>query len=267
MKFSPNLTLLFTEVPFLERFSAARQAGFSTVEFQFPYDYTVEDVQNAVKDSGVQVVLFNLPAGDWVSGERGIAVQQEKQREFREGVERAMIYAEALQCQQLNCLAGKREEGTTEAGMLEVLRDNLSYAATRLHSIGASLVVEPCNTADIPSFFLNSIDKALAVIDQVNSQEQGQARPVGLQLDFYHVQRMQGELLRTYERCYSHVRHIQIADNPGRHEPGTGEIHYLNVLRSVAQSGYQGYIGLEYIPAISTDESLQSCYDLFKALE
>jgi hydroxypyruvate isomerase len=250
LKFAANLTMLYGEVPFLERFARARASGFGAVEFLFPYEAGLEAVRAALADNGLRVVLFNLPAGDWGRGERGIAILPDRRREFREGVEEAIRYALALGSRQLNCLAGKLPPGLDRQEAAAVLEENVAYAADRLAEHGLTLLVEPINTFDIPGFFLPTPDAALEVLRRVG-------RPnVRIQFDFYHVQRAQGELIATFRRVRDHVAHVQIADNPGRHQPGTGEIHYPNVFRALEDAGYGGYIGLEYVPEGTTEESL-----------
>lgn len=249
MRFSPNLTMLYTEVPFIERFGMARGSGFDAVEFQLPYAHEANEVKNAVAEANLSVALFNLPAGDWANGERGIAVLPDRREEFRDGVAQAIEYAQALGCTKLNCLSGKLPDGVTAAEAWQVFLENVRYAAPALDKYGITLLVEPCNSFDIPGFFLDDINAAMKLIQEAECSN------LGLQFDFYHVQRMQGELLNTFHRCSPVISHIQIADNPGRHEPNTGEIHYEHVLRAVEQSGYNGYVGLEYIPSTTTTSS------------
>lgn len=249
MRFSPNLTMLFTEAPFVERFGLARANGFDAVEFQLPYAHEAHELERAISDAKLNVALFNLPAGDWANGDRGIAVDPSRREEFRSGVAQAVEYAQALRCTQLNCLAGKLPDGVNSEEAWQVLLENVRYAASTLQSYGITLLVEPCNSYDIPGFFLNSIDAGMKLIEEAGSSN------LRLQFDFYHAQRMQGELLNTFHRCSSVISHVQIADNPGRHEPTTGEIHYANVLQAVQRSGYSGYVGLEYIPSSTTTDS------------
>ena len=257
-RFSANLTMLFTEVPFLERFARARKAGFRQVEFQFPYDFDLDDVQSAVRESDQQVVLFNLPAGHWNEGERGIAVLPDRQTEFKEGVERALEYALATDCRKLNCLAGKLPANVSEREAWQVLKENVAYAAGELNKHGIRLLVEPCNSFDIPGFFLDSVKAARLLLNEVGREN------LGIQFDFYHVQRMQGELMATFADLKDEVGHIQIADTPGRHQPGTGEINYRFVLDTVQKMGYQGVVGLEYIPLGTSEDSLQWLTDYLR---
>lgn len=250
LRFSANLTMLYSEVPFLERFAKAKAAGFQAVEFQFPYSVPPETIRQAQEESGLQVVLFNLPAGNFEQGERGIAIYPDRRTEFREGVDQAIRYADALGCTRLNCLVGKLTESLTSDDIWSVLCENLFYAAGRLEEKGIALLVEPVNRYDIPGFFLSDIGTARRLLQEVGHSN------LRIQYDFYHVQRMQGELLGTFAELQSAVGHVQIADNPGRHQPGTGEINYPNIFKFIRESGYSGYIGLEYIPLGDTDKSL-----------
>ncbi len=249
LRFTPNLTMLFTEHAFLDRFAAARDAGFTHVELQFPYAHPPEAVAGAARRAGVEVVLFNLPAGDWRGGERGIAALAGREGEFRAGVDQALRYAEALGTQKLNALAGvvpaaKRREA------LDVLDANLRVAVEALQTRGVSLVVEAINGYDVPGFLLQVAGDLEAVLQRLEPLE---AR---MQLDVYHLQRSQGELVGTITRHLPRIGHVQIADVPGRHEPGTGEIRYDFVLDALEGLGYEGFVGLEYLPATGTLASL-----------
>ncbi|MDE2268405.1 MAG: TIM barrel protein, partial [Betaproteobacteria bacterium] len=219
-QFAANLTMLFTEEPFIDRFEAAAKAAFKAVEFLFPYAHTAQQVRNAAQQAGVQIVLHNLPAGDWDAGERGIACLPDRVNEFREGVARAIEYATALGVTQLNCLAGKAPAGADPAELRATLVGNLRYAAGQLAAHGIRLLIEPINTFDIPGFYLHGTAQALALMDEVGSDN------LFLQYDIYHMQRMEGELAATMQKHLPRIAHIQLADNPGRNEPGTGEINY-----------------------------------------
>lgn len=249
-KFAANLTMLFNEVEFLDRFDAAADAGFSGVEFLFPYDYEAGDIAERLRRSGLALVLHNLPAGDWAAGERGIACHPDRTDEFREGVGRAAEYAAALGCGQVNCLAGIRPAGVSEADAEATLVGNLAFAASELQAVGVRLLIEPINTIDIPGFMLNYPEQARRIIERVGSDN------LFLQHDIYHMQIMQGDLARGIERNLDIIRHMQIADNPGRHEPGTGEINYRYLFNFIDRVGYDGWIGCEYAPAGGTDEGL-----------
>lgn len=249
-RFSANLSLLFTEYPLLERFEAAARAGFEAVELQFPYEFPPEQIAEARERVGLPLVLHNLPAGDWAAGERGIACHPERVDAFRAGLERAVVYAQALQCPRLNCLAGIVPAGVDPAQARATFVDNLRHAAGVLGEAGLELLIEPINTFDIPGFFLNRSAQALAIIDAVGADN------LRLQFDLYHAQRMEGELAGTLSRHLARIGHIQIADNPGRHEPGSGEIRYPFLFAHLDALGYTGWVGAEYVPAGGTEEGL-----------
>jgi hydroxypyruvate isomerase len=249
-RFAANLTMLFTELPFLERFAAARAAGFGAVEYLFPYEHPKEELAARLRALGLKQVLHNLPAGDWAAGERGIACHPNRTDEFRAGVDRAITYAHALDCGQLNCLAGKLPAGVSRELAQATLAANLRYAADTLRTAGIRLLVEPINTYDIPGFFLNRTEQAIALIEEVGSDN------LLLQYDVYHAQRSEGELAATLQRYLPQIGHIQIADNPGRNEPGTGEIHFPFLFRHLDALGWKGYIGCEYKPRGSTLDGL-----------
>ncbi|MDP2132405.1 MAG: hydroxypyruvate isomerase [Sulfuritalea sp.] len=249
-KFAANLTMLFNEVPFLERFDQAAQAGFEAVEFLFPYDYPVEDLQGALKRNKLQLVLHNLPAGNWAAGERGIACDPGRMQEFRDGIDLAITYAAALGVKQLNCLAGIKPTKVAEDEARRTLVDNLKYAAPRLKAAGIKLLIEPINSFDIPGFFLNRTRQALDIIATTGSDN------IFIQYDIYHMQRMEGELAKTIEYNLAQIAHFQLADNPGRNEPGTGEINYPFLFAFLDRIGYEGWIGCEYKPATSTKAGL-----------
>jgi len=249
-KFAANLTMLFTEEPFIDRFEAAARAGFKAVEFLFPYAHGAQQVRNAAVEAGVQIVLHNLPAGDWDAGERGIACLPERVAEFRDGVALAIDYAKTLGVTQLNCLAGKAPAGADPAVLHATLIDNLRYAAGQLGRHGIRLLIEPINTFDIPGFYLNHTQQAIDLIDAVGSDK------LFLQYDIYHMQRMEGELAATLQKHLPRIAHVQLADNPGRHEPGTGEINYRFLFAHLDRIGYGGWIGCEYKPKTTTTAGL-----------
>jgi hydroxypyruvate isomerase len=238
-----NLSLLYPELPFLDRFAVAARSGFRAVEFQFPYAFAVADIAQRLKAHRVQLVLHNLPAGDWAAGERGIACHPERVDEFRAGVQQALAYARVLGTPRMNCLAGIWPAGVSREAVQATLVANLRHAATALQAAGIALLVEPINTFDIPGFFVHRTDQALALLDEVGHPN------VKLQYDMYHAQRMEGELAGTLARHLGRIGHIQLADNPGRHEPGTGEINFRFLLRELDRLGYTGHVGCEYIPA------------------
>ncbi|TFZ05192.1 hydroxypyruvate isomerase [Ramlibacter henchirensis] len=249
-KFAANLTMLFTEVPFLDRFERAAQAGFTAVEFLFPYDYPAGEIRRRLEANRLSLVLHNLPAGDWAAGERGIASHPDRIEEFRIGVGQAIRYAQELGVRQLNCLAGKAPAGVPASVLHDTLVANLRHAAGRLHKAGINLLVEPINTFDIPQFHLCRTSQALDLIDEVGAPN------LLLQYDVYHAQRMEGELAATLARALPKIGHVQVADNPGRNEPGTGEIDYRFLFRHLDRIGYAGWVGCEYKPAASTEAGL-----------
>jgi len=249
-RFAANLTMLFTELPFMERFAAARAAGFDSVEYLFPYAYPKEQLAQALRGNGLKQVLHNLPAGDWDAGERGIACHPDRVAEFRAGVARAIEYATALGCPQVNCLAGKLPAGVTREQAHATFVGNLAFAASALKEAGIRLLIEPINHFDIPGFFLTRTDQALAILDEVGSDN------LFIQYDIYHAQRMEGELGATLQKNLARIGHIQLADNPGRNEPGTGEINYSWLFRHIDAIGYRGTIGCEYKPKTTTAEGL-----------
>lgn len=249
-KFSANLSMLFTEHAFLDRFEPAAKAGFKAVEFLFPYAFSAADIKARLDSHGLQLVLHNLPAGDWEAGERGIACHPDRVEEFRSGVVKAITYAKALGVGQLNCLAGKAPQGVADAVLRQTFVENLSYAAAELKKAGLRLLIEPINTFDIPGFYLNRTAQALDILDEVGADN------AFVQYDIYHAQRMEGELAGTLQTCLPRIGHIQLADNPGRHEPGTGEINYAFLFAQLDRLGYGGWIGCEYKPAGTTEAGL-----------
>ena len=253
-KFSANLSMLFTEVPFLDRFARAANAGFSAVEFLFPYAYSAQEIKQRLDAQGLKLVLHNLPAGDWDAGERGIACLPDRIDEFRAGVARAIDYATTLGVGQLNCLAGKAPIGADDAVLRQTFVANLKFAAAELKQAGLNLLIEPINSFDIPGFYLNRTAQAIAILDQVASD--GKTDNAFVQYDIYHAQRMEGELAATLQKQLPRIAHIQLADNPGRNEPGTGEINYAFLFAHLDRIGYAGWIGCEYKPATTTEAGL-----------
>jgi hydroxypyruvate isomerase len=249
-RFAANLTMMFTELPFLDRFEAAAKAGFKAVEFLFPYAFDAEEIQQRLDDNGLTLILHNLPAGDWDAGERGIACHPDRVGEFRAGVGRAMAYAQALGVQQLNCLAGKAPAGVAEEVLRTTFVENLRHAASALKSAGLKLLIEPVNTFDIPGFYLNRTAQAAGILVDVGADN------AFIQYDIYHAQRMEGELAATVQKHLPRISHIQLADNPGRNEPGTGEINYPFLFAHLDRIGYDGWIGCEYKPATTTQAGL-----------
>lgn len=249
-KFAANLTMLFNEVPFLDRFAAAKKAGFGGVEYLFPYDFEKGVLAEQLHQYGLTQVLHNLPAGNWGAGERGIAILPNRVAEFRDGVSRAVEYAKALDCRQVNCLAGIVPEGADPVKLRAVFVENLRYAADALAKHNIKLLIEPINTRDIPGFFLNGTEQAIQIISEVGSEN------LFVQYDIYHMQIMEGDLAMTMKKHLDRIAHIQLADNPGRNEPGTGEINYPFLFRTLDEIGYRGWIGCEYKPKTTTLEGL-----------
>ncbi|MFN0163951.1 MAG: hydroxypyruvate isomerase [Burkholderiales bacterium] len=249
-RFAANLTMLFNEVPFMERFAAARAAGFDAVEYLFPYEFAKDALAAELERHGMQQVLFNLPAGNWAAGERGIACHPDRVGEFQEGVGRAIEYARALKCPQMNCLAGIPLQGVARDKAEETFVANLRFAATQLKQAGLRLVIEPINYFDIPGFLVNTTRQGLDLISRTGSDN------VFLQYDIYHMQRMEGELANTIKANLPMIKHIQLADNPGRNEPGSGEINYGFLFRYLDEIGYDGWIGCEYKPKSTTQAGL-----------
>jgi len=249
-RFAANLSMLFTEVPFLDRFERAAQAGFSAVEVQFPYEAPAATIRDRLVANGLKMVLHNLPGGDTAAGDRGIACHPARVDEFRAGVATAIEYGTTLGVPQLNCLSGIAPEDVTAATLRRTFVENLRYAAPRLKAAGLKLLIEPINNFDVPGFWLNNTPKAIGVIDEVGSDN------VFVQYDVYHAQRYEGELASTLTKYLPHIAHIQIADNPGRNEPGTGEINYAFLFAHLRRIGYSGFVGAEYKPAGSTEAGL-----------
>ena len=249
-QFAANLTMLYNEVPFLERFELAANSGFKAVEFLFPYAYEAVEIKNKLEQNQLKLVLHNLPAGDWDAGDRGSACNPDRVEEFRAGVAKAIEYAKVLGVPQLNCLAGKMQPGISEQLLHDTFVENLQFAAAVLKKSQLKLLIEPINTFDIPGFFLSTTQQALDILSEVDADN------LFVQYDIYHAQRMEGELSNTIEKNLSKIAHIQLADNPGRNEPGTGEINYPHLFKLLDRIGYQGWIGCEYKPATTTDAGL-----------
>ena len=242
-KFAANLSMMFQDLAFLDRFSAAASAGFKGVEFLFPYDHPAEEVAKAATDAGVEVALFNLPPGDWTKGERGFAAMPGRQNDFDEALNKAMFYAEALGCNRLHCMAGLVTENMDLAEARATYISNLTKAGDKLASSGRMALIEPINTRDVPGYFINYQQDAHDILSNVKRAN------VKVQMDFYHVQIMEGDLaMRAQQYIGPNVGHIQIAGVPERHEPDIGEINYPYVFALLDKLGYDGWIGCEYRP-------------------
>jgi hydroxypyruvate isomerase len=250
IKLAANLTMMFNEVPFLERFSAAAACGFKAVEFLFPYDYQPREVAAALEDARLTQALFNLPPGDWAGGERGIASLPGREREFAESLDTALEYAAALRCSRLHVMAGLRASGSSIEETERVYEANLRLAASRCAQRKIDVVIEPINHRDIPAYYLNTTRQAIAVIDRVAAPN------LKLQLDLYHVQITEGDLAHRIRSLAGRFEHVQIAGNPDRNEPDRGEVNYAYVLDVLDATGYDGWIGCEYRPKAGTREGL-----------
>jgi hydroxypyruvate isomerase len=245
-RLAANLTMLFGEVGFPDRFEAAAGAGFRAVEYLFPYPYEPQVLREQLRAHGLEQVLHNLPAGNWAAGERGIACLPDRVDEFKAGVAQAIKYATALDCSRVNCLAGIAPPGLSAAAARDTLVRNLRYAAPLLGAAGVTLLIEPINTRDIPGFFLNGTAQTMEIIEAVGSEN------LYLQYDVYHMTIMEGAVAETIERLLPRIAHMQLADVPGRHEPGTGDIDFPALFGAIDRLGYSGWIGCEYVPAAGT---------------
>jgi hydroxypyruvate isomerase len=252
LRFAANLSMLFQEHSFLNRFNAASKEGFEFVEFLFPYGYHVNDLKSALDEHGLRQVLFNLPPGDWDAGERGIACLPSRKDEFRRGLELAMRYAVDLQVPQINCLAGLQPLDIPESLAMDTFLENLDFAANQLASINVKLVFEAINSRiDMPGFFIDTLDKSRHVLRALNNPN------IGFQFDLYHMQIMHGDLIKNLQAMWHDVSHIQFADTHGRHEPGTGDIDFESVFTEIKHLGYEGFVSAEYRPKTDTVSSLE----------
>lgn len=244
-RLAANLSMMFNEVPFLDRFAAAAKAGFTGVEYLFPYDFAAADIKARLADNGLTQVLFNMPPGDWAAGERGLASLPGRQAEFRDGVARALEYAAALDGKLMHAMAGIPKD-TNPVTAAAVYAANLAWAAEKAHAQGVKIVIEPINHRDMPGFHLNTMAQGAAVVDAIGRDR------LGLQFDVYHCQVTEGDITKRMETLLPVIAHMQIADVPARNEPGTGEIGWDFVLRRMDELGYTGWVGCEYRPAGDT---------------
>jgi len=248
VKFSANVSILFKEVPFLERFGRAKEAGFSAVEFWWPSQEDLGEVEAAIGDAGLSVALFNFDAGDMPAGERGLVSDPERVEQFRENVPVALDLAWRLGCRRMNVLVGHEKDGMGREEQLALARENFTFAADAAREAGVTVMVEAVNTFENGPYLLHTTGQAVEFVKGVGREN------VKIQHDFYHMQRMEGNLVATLRENIGHIGHIQVADSPGRGEPGTGEIHYPYVLAELEDLGYDGYVGLEYNPTTGTTE-------------
>ncbi len=248
--FSANFNFLFNEVPFMERFAAAAKAGFKNVEFMFPYDYDQNEIKKQLEQNGLKLVLFNIPAGNWAEGDRGLAADPLRKAEFKEGVGKAIEAAKLLDVPRVNCLVGKVNGEQDSDAVMENLMDNISYAADEFVKVGLDLMIEPINHFDIPGFYLNTTDQVNKIINEL-----GRAN-IYIQYDIYHAEREGEDHDMILKRYFNKIGHIQVADNPGRNEPGTGVVRFKGILDTLDKMGYKGYIGMEYKPSGLTEDSL-----------
>ncbi|MGE4043697.1 MAG: 2-oxo-tetronate isomerase [Acetobacteraceae bacterium] len=245
-RFAANLSMMFNEVPFLDRFAAARKAGFEGVEFLFPYDHPAAEIRARLAGEGLTQALFNMPPGDWANGERGLASLPGRQSEFREAVKRALDYAATLDCRHVHCMAGIVPSDVAPGTAASLYAANLAWAVEQAAPAGVKLVIEPINARDMPGYFLNNQAQAAAIIEAIGHDR------LGLQFDVYHVQVTEGDITKRMEKYMPVIAHIQIADVPARNEPGTGEIGWSYVFQRMDELGYQGWVGCEYRPAGET---------------
>ncbi|MGE0152398.1 MAG: hydroxypyruvate isomerase family protein [Reyranellaceae bacterium] len=259
MRFAANLSFLFPEFEFLERFAAAREAGFAAVEFFFPEEVELGALVQAKEETGLDIALMNLPMGDRAAGDRGLACLPDRVPEFRRAVDRGITLARALRCPRLHAVAGVVPRGSDRARYLDTLVDNLQYAADRAAAHGIAITLEPINSRDIPGFIVNRSSEAIEILDRAD-------RPnLLLQYDLYHAQVMEGDLIPTIERLFHRIGHMQFADTPGRHEPGTGEINFATVFSAIERLGYGGYIAAEYRPSTARTEDSLAWFQPYRA--
>ena len=249
-RFAANVSMMFNEVPFLDRFDRARAAGFEAVEFLFPYEHPAAEIRARLDEAGLSVVLFNAAPGDWARGEKGLAAMPGREAEFRDAMARALDYAGVLGCPRLHVMSGLAPAGVPRDRLMATLAANLVWAAERCNAQGVRPVVEPINHRDMPGYVLNTTAQGAALVEAI-----GPGR-IGLQFDLYHTQVTEGDITRRFEALLPLIDHAQVADTPGRHEPGTGEVNWPYVFDRIDAMGYRGWIGCEYRPAGATEDGL-----------
>ncbi|WP_116134358.1 2-oxo-tetronate isomerase [Tropicimonas sp. IMCC34043] len=250
VRIAANLTMMFTEVPFLDRFARAANAGFEAVEFLFPYDYPLAEVKAQLDRNGLKLTLINAFAGDWAGGERGFAARPGKQTAFDASVAQALDYATALGCPRIHVMSGLTGGEPDRAACEAVWVENMRSAADKAARAGLDISIEPLNTRDMPGYFISHQDETLALIDRLDR------RNVLLQFDVYHAQIMDGDITRRIERLKGAYGHVQIASVPDRHEPDEGELDYTHVFAAFDRVGFDGYLGCEYNPRGLTEDGL-----------
>lgn len=250
LRFDANLTTMYSGMPLLEAMAAARADGFTAIECRSPFSEPKEEVAETLAELGLTLVQFNCPMGDFLAGERGIACLPGREDDFRASIALTIEYAQVLGCGQVNCIAGLMPAAARYEDVEAVLVENLKFAARRLADAGVRLQIEAVNPLDNHGTFLTTTDQFERIHDRVGDDN------LYLQFDFYHMQVVQGDLIRTYERLKDRINHVQVADNPGRHEPGTGEINYAFIFSELERLGYSGWVGCEYVPATIAREGL-----------
>lgn len=255
-RLAANLSTMFTELPFLERFDAAAHAGFRFVEFQFPYAYNFSDIGAAIEAAGVELVMHNFPLGDRDAGERGLAVCRQPER-FQQSVALGLRAAQALGTPRMNCLAGIDAGSSDNNGLRDTMIANFGYAAAKLGEDGRDLLIEPLNDRDMPGFALNRAADVLILLDEIVAEN------AYLQLDIYHAGMMGEDIVEIIEAAVERIGHVQFADMPGRHEPGSGDIDFGRIFDCLVANGYPGKLGCEYVPRGETQTGLAWRADLF----
>lgn len=248
-QFAVNVSTIFTEVPFIERFQKAKEHGFTYVECQFPYSVTVDLLKNELQKLQLSLVLINMPPGSWENGDRGLAIDEKRRDEFKKSVDQAIHYAENLGVKRIHCMAGIMNNDTARSKHKDIYMENLLYASKQLAQHELTLLIEPINQIDMPNYFLSSLEAAVQIIQELNEEN------VNLQFDFYHIEKMYGESLKYFEKYMTYIEHVQIADVPGRHELGTGNLNYQEIFTRLNQLKYNHFIGLEYTPLHQSDDS------------
>ena len=249
-KLAANISMMFTESPFMERFAAAAQAGFKAVEHLFPYDHYASDIAHALHESGLENALFNLPPGDWENGERGLAAIPGREAAFDDLVDQALDYARVIGCKRLHVMAGIKPKDSTKAACRAAYIRNIKHAANCFAPHGITALLEPINRRDIPGFYLNRQDDAIAVLKAVGAEN------AALQMDLYHCQIVEGDVAVKIRANIAYIGHFQIAGVPDRHEPDIGEVNYPYLFDVIDDLGYSGWVGCEYRPKGATLDGL-----------